>query len=333
MDSPRQARRGRRYSQIVGFNFHRGVLACGRKLPAAAPEALLRQACPANGASTVVLCENVNNLDNVGAVFRNAAAFGCKAVVFDATSADPCAAEWNSLVAGLGDRPLDRLRGISAPAAAASPRPVSAESPRRQPRTTRLLWYVERTTPAKIRGPNRRYYRKSIRVSGGHALAVPSTRRGSVEDAIAAAKATGHVACALVTPETSAREKAGRSAAGLGVLDARRGARRLGRLRLGDVRAERGLLVLARREDAEDERGDHERTRASIAETRQKLDSARLSLSDVDIILNQALQEIIAAPGGPGDANHRQQLMVKTAVDAVVDARRSVRKISNESAM
>ena len=93
------------------------------------------------------------------------------------------------------------------------------------------------------------------------------------------------------------------------------------------------LAVERARMSAEDERGDHERTRASIAETRQKLDSVRLSLPGVDIILNQALQEIIAAPDGPGDANHRQQLMVKTAVDAVVDARRSVRKISNESAM
>ncbi|KAH8044089.1 glucosylceramidase [Aureococcus anophagefferens] len=75
------------YSGLVGFNFHRGVLACGRKLPSVAPGELLG-ALPATGPSTVVLCERTNNLDNVGAVFRNGAAFGAGAVVFDGRSAD-----------------------------------------------------------------------------------------------------------------------------------------------------------------------------------------------------------------------------------------------------
>ena len=45
-------------------------------------------------------------------------------------------------------------------------------------------------------------------MSGGHALNVPFSRIGSIGDVIAAAKATGHVVVALVTPSTSDRENA-----------------------------------------------------------------------------------------------------------------------------
>lgn len=55
---------------IVGFPFHRGVLACGERLPN--PEPLsLAAACRA-----LVICEDLCNPDNVGAVFRNLSALG-----------------------------------------------------------------------------------------------------------------------------------------------------------------------------------------------------------------------------------------------------------------
>ena len=128
------------FSSIVGFNFHRGVLACGKRPRLLEPLEVARQ-LPSEGHSTIILGETINNLDNVGGLFRNAAAFGCGAVLLDDKSADPL-------------------------------------------------------------------YRKACRVSGGHALNVPFSRIGSIGDVIQAAKATGHVVVALVTPSTSDRENA-----------------------------------------------------------------------------------------------------------------------------
>ena len=126
------------FSSIVGFNFHRGVLACGKRPRLLEPLEVARQ-LPSEGHSTIILGETINNLDNVGGLFRNAAAFGCGAVLLDDKSADPL-------------------------------------------------------------------YRKACRVSGGHALNVPFSRIGGIGDVIAAAKATGHVVVALVTPPSSDRE-------------------------------------------------------------------------------------------------------------------------------
>jgi tRNA G18 (ribose-2'-O)-methylase SpoU len=71
--------------EIAGFPMHRGVLACGRKgAPLAAADVL-----PAEGPSTALLLAGLSNHDNVGACFRNAAAFGADAVLLDATSCDP----------------------------------------------------------------------------------------------------------------------------------------------------------------------------------------------------------------------------------------------------
>lgn len=71
---------------IAGFHIHRGVLAIGRKRPPQSPEELLdelpRQAL-------VVVLAGIANHDNVGAIFRNAAAFGADAVILDASSCDP----------------------------------------------------------------------------------------------------------------------------------------------------------------------------------------------------------------------------------------------------
>jgi tRNA G18 (ribose-2'-O)-methylase SpoU len=128
------------FSSIVGFNFHRGVLACGKRPRLLEPLEVAQQ-LPSEGHSTIILGETINNLDNVGGLFRNAAAFGCGAVLLDDKSADPL-------------------------------------------------------------------YRKACRVSGGHALNVPFSRIGGIGDVIAAAKATGHVVVALVTPSTSDRENA-----------------------------------------------------------------------------------------------------------------------------
>lgn len=55
---------------VVGFPIHRGVLAAGERAPATDPRAMLA-AC-----SSLVVLEDIANLDNMGGVFRTAAALG-----------------------------------------------------------------------------------------------------------------------------------------------------------------------------------------------------------------------------------------------------------------
>lgn len=68
---------------VTGFDIHRGCLAIGER-PAHAPWQTL-----AERARLVVVAERIANADNVGALFRNAAAFGADAVLLDAASTDP----------------------------------------------------------------------------------------------------------------------------------------------------------------------------------------------------------------------------------------------------
>lgn len=67
----------------AGFPLHRGVVACVRRPDPTAPEALTA------GARTVLAVEGVNDHENLGSLFRNAAAFGAGAVLLDPTCADP----------------------------------------------------------------------------------------------------------------------------------------------------------------------------------------------------------------------------------------------------
>lgn len=71
---------------VAGFHMHRGILAIGRRRP---PEPLddLLGSMPAP--ATLVVLVGLANHDNVGAIFRNAAAFGADAVLLDRTSCDP----------------------------------------------------------------------------------------------------------------------------------------------------------------------------------------------------------------------------------------------------
>lgn len=71
---------------IAGFHIHRGVLALGRRRAGDGLEALLAS-LPAD--ALVVALVGISNHDNVGAIFRNAAAFEADAVLLDASSCDP----------------------------------------------------------------------------------------------------------------------------------------------------------------------------------------------------------------------------------------------------
>lgn len=71
---------------IAGFHIHRGILAIGRR-PEPQPLADLLAVLPEN--ALVVALSGIANHDNMGSIFRNAAAFGADAVVMDATCCDP----------------------------------------------------------------------------------------------------------------------------------------------------------------------------------------------------------------------------------------------------
>ncbi|MDB4936398.1 MAG: ribosomal methyltransferase [Labilithrix sp.] len=68
---------------VVGFAIHRGILALGERGAPLAPESLLARPGIAIG------LVGLTNHDNVGSVFRNAAAFGARGVLLDAATCDP----------------------------------------------------------------------------------------------------------------------------------------------------------------------------------------------------------------------------------------------------
>lgn len=72
--------------KVAGFPMHRGVLALGLRRPQEAVAPLLAE-LPAR--ALVVVLIGIANHDNVGAIFRNAAAFGADAVLLDRQSCDP----------------------------------------------------------------------------------------------------------------------------------------------------------------------------------------------------------------------------------------------------
>jgi tRNA G18 (ribose-2'-O)-methylase SpoU len=71
---------------IVGFPIHRGLLGLGRRRATPEPAELLAQLGPK---ALVAVVHGIGNHDNMGGLFRNAAAFGVDAVLLDATSCDP----------------------------------------------------------------------------------------------------------------------------------------------------------------------------------------------------------------------------------------------------
>lgn len=70
--------------EIVGYVFHRGCLALGRRHPELTPESVF-----ARDPATMVLLEGVTDPDNVGSIFRSSLALGGEAVLLTSRSADP----------------------------------------------------------------------------------------------------------------------------------------------------------------------------------------------------------------------------------------------------
>lgn len=121
---------------LAGFNLHRGCLAVGERPAAVRWEDVVR------GAARLVVLDRVSNADNVGGIFRSAAAFGVDAVLLGPSCADPLyrKAIRTSMAATLGvpfaplpDWPADlaRLRtaGFRLVALTPSPAAVPLSSP------------------------------------------------------------------------------------------------------------------------------------------------------------------------------------------------------------
>ena len=70
-------------ARVIGFHLNRGVLAAARRVPE------LSVAQVVDHARTVAVLEGVNDHENLGSIFRNAAGLGVDAVVFGGGCADP----------------------------------------------------------------------------------------------------------------------------------------------------------------------------------------------------------------------------------------------------
>jgi tRNA G18 (ribose-2'-O)-methylase SpoU len=70
-------------AQVVGFHLNRGVLAAARRVPEPSVAEVVAEA------RTVAVLEGVNDHENLGSIFRNAAGLGVDAVVFGSGCADP----------------------------------------------------------------------------------------------------------------------------------------------------------------------------------------------------------------------------------------------------
>lgn len=72
--------------RIAGFPLHRGILALGEKPPARSVADTLADL---PGEAVVIAASEIGNHDNMGGLYRNAAAFGASAVLTDGRCGDP----------------------------------------------------------------------------------------------------------------------------------------------------------------------------------------------------------------------------------------------------
>lgn len=76
-------------AQVVGFNFHRGVLAIGRRPEAFLALSELLARSDRSGPLALAICPEVTKPDNLGLIFRSAGAFGIDGVVLGPRCCDP----------------------------------------------------------------------------------------------------------------------------------------------------------------------------------------------------------------------------------------------------
>jgi tRNA G18 (ribose-2'-O)-methylase SpoU len=74
--------------EVVGFPFHRGVLGAGRRTGALGLDEMMAGA-GMSGRCGLVVCPEVTKPDNLGLIFRSAAAFGVEGVLLGSRCCDP----------------------------------------------------------------------------------------------------------------------------------------------------------------------------------------------------------------------------------------------------
>lgn len=85
-DTPVYVLPAKSVEHLIGFNFHRGILACGRRL---APKQIQELRTGDANATPLVVCVDIQDPTNLGGILRNCAAFGIQAVVLSNRCADP----------------------------------------------------------------------------------------------------------------------------------------------------------------------------------------------------------------------------------------------------
>lgn len=73
--------------QLVGYNFHRGIMACGQRPPRSSMDGVLPTATSAP--LTVLAASKIGDFENLGSIIRTACAFGADAILLDDGCADP----------------------------------------------------------------------------------------------------------------------------------------------------------------------------------------------------------------------------------------------------
>lgn len=75
-------------SRLIGFQFHRGILACGARPPQKSLSSLLTEGAMAAG-SLVLMCPEIRDPVNLGTIIRTAAAFGAVCLVAGLAGTEP----------------------------------------------------------------------------------------------------------------------------------------------------------------------------------------------------------------------------------------------------
>lgn len=75
--------------ELVGYNFHRGIMACGLRPRRSSIDSVFTDNVPHT--STILAASKIGDFENMGAIIRAACAFGADAILLDDGCADPFA--------------------------------------------------------------------------------------------------------------------------------------------------------------------------------------------------------------------------------------------------
>ena len=75
--------------QLVGFNFHRGCMACGKRKTALTVQEFVGQSVPSKNSDLMVALVGIQDPENLGSILRSCAAFGAQNVLLGPGTADP----------------------------------------------------------------------------------------------------------------------------------------------------------------------------------------------------------------------------------------------------